>query len=73
MYLGIDLGTCEVKTLLMNEAGTIVGTSGVALEVPRPHPLWAEQDPNVWWSATDRAIRRLCSVSAGFLGPGLIV
>jgi xylulokinase len=59
MYLGIDLGTSEVKLLLMDEAGGIVATTGVPLSVSRPHPQWSEQDPLLWWDATDKAMRQL--------------
>lgn len=47
MYLGIDLGTSEVKVLLINEQQHIV-TSQQA--------LWAEQHPADWWQATQWAI-----------------
>jgi xylulokinase len=59
MYLGIDLGTSEVKVLLLSDDHRIVVTAGEALAVQRPKPLWSEQDPADWWVATDRAMRRL--------------
>ncbi|MGN6140485.1 MAG: xylulokinase [Ralstonia sp.] len=59
MYLGIDLGTSEVKVLLLNAAGTIVGTAGEPLAVSRLHPGWAEQTPEDWWQATCAAIGKL--------------
>lgn len=59
MYLGIDLGTSEVKVLLMDEAGGIVATAGAPLEVSRPQQNWAEQQPGDWWTATDSALRQL--------------
>jgi xylulokinase len=59
MYIGIDLGTSEVKLLLMDEAGGIVGTTGVALDISRPQQNWAEQQPEDWWKATDQAMRQL--------------
>ncbi|MGI4717958.1 MAG: xylulokinase [Janthinobacterium lividum] len=59
MYLGIDLGTSEVKLLLMGETGEPVATAGVPLTVSRPRPQWSEQDPAQWWSATQAAIRQL--------------
>lgn len=62
MYLGIDLGTSEIKLLLMDEAGGIVATTGVALTVSRPHPQWSEQDPMQWWAATDTAMRQMRQV-----------
>ncbi len=59
MYLGIDLGTSEVKLLLMDEAGQPVAATGVALTVSRPRPQWSEQDPEQWWTATQTALRQL--------------
>jgi xylulokinase len=59
MYLGIDLGTSEVKLLLLDDAGGIVATTGAALDISRPHQNWAEQNPADWWTATDRAMRQL--------------
>jgi xylulokinase len=59
MYLGIDLGTSEVKLLLLNEAYELVDTAGETLSVSRPQPLWSEQDPAQWWQATQRAVQTL--------------
>ena len=59
MYLGIDLGTSSVKTLLIREDQTIVGSGGASLDVSRPHPGWSEQDPAHWIKATQEAIANL--------------
>ncbi|HEY8974378.1 MAG TPA: xylulokinase [Burkholderiaceae bacterium] len=59
MFLGIDLGTSEVKLLLLDADGHAVGMSGAPLEVERPKPLWSEQDPARWWRATNDAVARL--------------
>ncbi len=70
MYLGIDLGTSGVKAILLNEAGHVVATHSEPLPLSRPHPLWSEQDPADWWSATDKAVlalaaqQDLCGVKA---------
>lgn len=61
MYLGIDLGTSEVKLLLLDAQHQIVATLGEALTVQRPQALWSEQDPTAWWAATDRALQRLAA------------
>jgi xylulokinase len=57
--LGIDLGTSEVKLLLLDAAGTIVGQAGAPLQVSRPQALWSEQAPEDWWQATERAVAAL--------------
>lgn len=56
MYLGIDLGTSEVKVLLIDQAQTIVASARAALAISRPQPQWSEQDPADWWHATRTAI-----------------
>ena len=61
MYLGIDLGTSEVKLLLLDALHQIVASTGEPLTVQRPQPLWSEQDPSQWWDATDRAMQRLAA------------
>ncbi len=59
MYIGIDLGTSGVKAILLNEQGDVVASHTEKLTVSRPHPLWSEQDPEQWWSATVRAVKAL--------------
>ena len=59
MFLGIDLGTSELKLLLLDEQHRIVATTGVALTVQRPQPLWSEQDPAAWWATLDAGMARL--------------
>jgi xylulokinase len=58
-FLGIDIGTSEVKALLLNDQHQVLGTAGSTLEVSRPHPGHSEQDPASWWSATCQALKSL--------------
>ncbi|MDA6628981.1 FGGY family carbohydrate kinase, partial [Escherichia coli] len=53
MYLGIDLGTSEVKALVIDENNEIVATHSAPLTIQRPHPHWSEQSPQAWWEATE--------------------
>ncbi|MGF1683724.1 xylulokinase [Photobacterium minamisatsumaniensis] len=59
MYLGIDLGTSEVKALIIDENGNTVTTHSVPLTIQRPHPHWSEQSPEEWWNATNYLIGAL--------------
>lgn len=61
LYAGIDLGTSGVKVAIMRSDGTIVDSASGALTVSSPHPLWNEQDPESWWTATNRAFEELRS------------
>ena len=49
--LGIDLGTSSVKVVLADSSGHLLRTSTHEYPVLRPHPGWAEADPNHWWAA----------------------
>ncbi len=59
MYLGIDLGTSSVKSVLMNEAQEILASHSAALSVSRPHDGWSEQDPAHWISAIEHTLNAL--------------
>ncbi|MBB1274010.1 xylulokinase [Psychromonas sp. SR45-3] len=59
MFIGIDLGTSGVKVILLDVDGVILDTKSVAISVLRPFPLWSEQDPESWWTATDQAMKAL--------------
>ncbi len=59
MFLGIDLGTSEVKVLLLADDHRLVGAAGSALAVSRPHAGHSEQNPLDWWLATLAALQKL--------------
>jgi xylulokinase len=60
MFLGIDIGTSEVKVLLLTASHQLVGTAGAALQISRPHSGHSEQQPQDWWRATQTALQTLC-------------
>ena len=49
MYLGIDLGTSEVKALVIDENYEVIASHSAPLSIQRPHPHWSEQSPELWW------------------------
>lgn len=59
MFLGIDLGTSGVKSLITDEQGAIVSAHSAALDVQRPAPLWSEQHPQDWWQALEHTLAAL--------------
>ncbi len=58
-YIGLDLGTSELKALLLRDDHTVVATVGAPLTVHRPQPLWSEQHPGDWWAACESVMQRL--------------
>jgi xylulokinase len=59
MYMGIDIGTSAVKAVVIDDSGAVADQASAPLRVSRPHPLWSEQDPADWWSATNIAVSDL--------------
>lgn len=58
-YMGIDLGTSSVKSLLMKENGEILGTAQEGYDIIKPEQQYAQQDMNLLWQATCKTIQRL--------------
>ena len=58
-FVGIDLGTSSVKTLLLNSDGEVV--SSVTKEYPLcfPHSGWSEQNPEDWYNQTIASLKEL--------------
>jgi xylulokinase len=67
VYLGLDLGTSELKALLLADDHRIVGVARAALTVSRPQPLWAEQAPSQWWDALEAVMAQLRTAHAAAL------
>jgi len=59
MFIGIDIGTSEVKALLLTDDHIVLGTSGAELSVSRPRPGFSEQNPHDWWVATQAVLAQL--------------
>ena len=61
MYIGIDIGTSSVKSVLIDDAQNVVTSASAALAISRPHPGWSEQEPCDWWSATLNTVDALAA------------
>lgn len=59
MFLGVDIGTSSVKATLIDDAGHPVEVAQADLSISRPAPLWSEQNPSDWWTATNMAVAKL--------------
>src|SRR5436305_13763124 len=65
---GLDAGTPSVKGLALGTGdGRVVASAeeGYAFDTPRPG--WTEQDPELWWLASEKVLTAL-TASAGRLG-----
>ncbi|MGC8837609.1 MAG: xylulokinase [Anaerolineae bacterium] len=61
--LGIDVGTTGAKAVLVAEDGQVLAAATHEYPMSTSRPLWVEQDPEDWWAATVKSIRRVLSES----------
>jgi xylulokinase len=59
VFLGIDIGTSGTKTLAIDARGTILADAMETYPCYVPQPLWSEQDPEDWWQATIKSVRKV--------------
>lgn len=67
VFLGVDIGTSGTKTLAMQEDGTILSSATVEYPLYSPRPGWSEQNPEDWWQATIKSVRKV--LKAGKIKP----
>ncbi len=58
-FIGIDSSTTATKAVLVDQKGKFHGSASSEYSFDTPHPLWSEQDPNLWWQATVESITKL--------------
>jgi len=58
-FIGIDTSTTATKALLMDESGDVLGVASNEYAFETPQPLWSEQDPALWWTATVESVRQV--------------
>ncbi len=58
-FMGIEVGTAGIKTVLVNEKGQTAFSSWMKFQTDTPKPLWVEQHPQEWWKSTILAIQNL--------------
>jgi xylulokinase len=51
LFMGIDVGTSSTKALLVDGLGEVLASAREEYPMHRPHPGWAENDPDDWLRA----------------------
>jgi xylulokinase len=69
--LGVDVSTTATKAVLIDEAGGVRGTGAAEYPFEVPQPLWSEQDPSLWWTGAQAAIRSVLA-STGVDGADVV-
>jgi xylulokinase len=61
---GLDVGTTSVKGLALDtDTGAVVASTEEGYPFATPNPGWAEQDPELWWAASQKVLARLGDVA----------
>jgi len=73
--VGLDIGTSGVKGLALDADGAVRATAEEGYPLSTPQPGWAEQDPELWWTAAQRVLAQLPEGPLGLSGQmhGLVV
>lgn len=71
--LVLDIGTESVRAAYVGTDGSILASAGESPAFSSPHPGWAEQSPEEWWTLSGRTIQQLGRQCPGFevLGIGV--
>ena len=48
MFIGLDLGTSNLKGIVIDDAQNICAEASVSLNINRPNDGWSEQNPRAW-------------------------
>ena len=62
--VGLDVGTTGVKAVAISPDGEVLARAEEEYPLSTPRPGWAEQDPEDWWRASERALARVGAESA---------
>ncbi len=59
MFIGLDLGTSNLKGIVIDDAQNICAEASVSLNINRPNDGWSEQNPHDWIEAAENIIALL--------------
>lgn len=62
-YLGLDLGTGSLKTVLFDVNGKEIAQAIMEYPLYQPHNGWSEQEPEDWFHASVKTIRSVMEES----------
>jgi len=59
VFIGIDVGTSSIKSVLVDASEHLIASAQVSLVVSRPQPGFSEQAPEDWWHAAIETLDQL--------------
>lgn len=58
LLVGVDVGTTNIKAVIFNPQGQIIGQASLPTPTHYPQPAWAYFDPEALWQNTAQALRQ---------------
>ncbi len=62
-FIGLDISTTGAKAILINDNGEVLHTATHPYPLETPKPLWSEQNPQAWWEAAKKSLRKITASS----------
>jgi xylulokinase len=59
--IGLDVGTTGARAVAIDLEGNVVAVASEEYPLSTPRPGWTEQDPELWWTASQVVLRRVAS------------
>lgn len=58
-FIGIDLGTSGLKTIVMDELGNVLESASRNYQFSSPYSNYAEHEPDEWWTACVDTVKEI--------------
>jgi xylulokinase len=59
--IGLDVGTTGARAVAIDLDGNVVAVASEEYPLSTPRPGWTEQDPELWWAASQVVLKRVAS------------
>jgi xylulokinase len=66
--VGLDVGTTGAKAIAIRPDGKVLARAEEEYPLSIPQPGWAEQEPEDWWRASEKALARLGAADVAGIG-----
>ncbi len=57
--LGMDIGTSSTRAIIIDQNGKLIASASSDYPLITPKPGWAEQNPQDWWDASIKVIKKV--------------
>ena len=59
--IGLDVGTTATRAVAIDLGGNVVAVASEEYPLSTPRPGWTEQDPELWWQASQLVLQRVAA------------